>query len=257
MPAWVFMCTAVIGSSALAALLLALARKRILRTNSITHNDVAGPILATIGTVLAVMMSFMVVGVWQEFDGSAQTVQTEASALADLHHLADAFPQPSRNHLKAKVDRYVTDVIAIEWPMMRSGNESFRVHDEAYQIEAAVTHIMPHNAAETNLQAAALEVTHRFLDARRERIHDNRQGIPLILWAVMMLIGCITVLFSFYFRVDRPFAQYLMVIVLTTVIAITFSLIAELDYPFRGDIAVSPAPFVHTYDSLHNIGFHQ
>ena len=81
LPAWLFMSAAVIGACALACGLLAFMRKRMTRNEQIAHNDVAGPILTTIGTVLAVMMSFMVVGVWQEYDNAAQTAQREASAL--------------------------------------------------------------------------------------------------------------------------------------------------------------------------------
>ena len=253
-PAWLFMSASTIGSCAIAVGLLAVWRKRLTRMDLITHNDVAGPILATIGTILAVMMSFMVVGVWQEFDVSAQNVQTEASSLSDIHHLADAFDQPLRERLKAKVDRYIGDVVSIEWPLMRRGGESLRVHDEAYQIAALITAAKPRTAAESNMQQVALETVGRFLDARRQRMHDNRQGIPLPLWATMLLIGTITVLFSFYFRVEQPFAQGVMVVALAAVISLTFTLIAELDYPFRGDIAVSPEPFMHTYYTVHNLG---
>ena len=256
-PAWLFIPAAVIGSCLVAGGLLTAARKHLLRSELISHNDVAGPILSTIGTVLAVMMSFMVIGVWQEYDGSAQTVQFEAGALSDLHHLADGLRQPVREDLKNEVDRYINSVIYVEWPLMRHGGESQVAHDQAYRIELIVARITPHTAAESNLQQTALTLTQRFLDDRRQRIHDNRQGIPLVLWGTMMFIGALTVLFSFYFRVDRPFAQLTMVVALTAVISSTFVLIAELDYPFRGDIAISPESFVHVYDTIHNIGLQQ
>jgi hypothetical protein len=90
-----------------------------------------------------------------------------------------------------------------------------------------------------------------FLDKRRDRILANNQGIPDILWAAMLFTGAVTVVFSFYFRVDRPHAQYLMVVAETSVIAIIFALIAELDYPFRGDIAIEPYSFIHIMSALH------
>jgi hypothetical protein len=45
----------------------------------------------------------------------------------------------------------------------------------------------------------------------------------------------------------------LMVIAETCVIAIIFTLIAELDYPFRGDIAVDPYSFIHVMNTLHGV----
>ena len=238
-------------SCAVAAGLLAFVRTRITRNEQITHNDVAGPILATIGTVLAVMMSFMVVGVWQEYDAAAQTTQTEASAASDLHHVADAFPAGERAQIQNTVDRYVTLVIQDEFPLMRHGEESQAAHDTAYEIQRIIARYNPPDAVQHMLQARALDYAGAILDARRNRILSNHQGIPLVLWSTMLVLGAITVVFSFYFRVDRPRAQYFMVIALTAVISITFALIAELDYPFRGDVAVDPYSFVHVMEALH------
>ena len=245
---------ATIVCCAFAAAGLAITRKRLTRNELITHNDVAGPILSTIGTILAVMMSFMVVGVWQEYDGSAQTAQREAGALSDLHHIADGFPNPFRNLLKAKVDKYLETVINVEWPLMRTGGESLRAHDTAYQIETIIALYNPRNAAQASLQDQALGVSRTLLDARRQRIHDNQQTIPAVLWAVMLFVGVVTVIFSYYFRVDQPRAQYVMVIALAGVIALTFTLMAELDLPFRGDIGVSPISFQRAFNTIHNLG---
>ena len=256
-PAWAFMPGAVVVACAVAAALLAFVRRNMMRSEQITHNDVAGAMLTIMGTVLAVMMSFMVVGVWQEYDGSAQNVQLEAGTLSDLHHIADAFSPPARNRIKRQVDAYIRNVIAIEFPLMRSGGESLVAHNEAYDIEATITRIAPKNVAEVTAQQSALSITERFLDARRQRIHDNQQGIPLVLWSALLFIAAVTVLFSFYFRVEHPFAQYTMVIAVTAVIAVTCALIAELDYPFRGDVAISAEAFVRAYHTIHNLGLQQ
>ena len=249
-----FIAAATLGACLITTLLLPLFRRRISPNDQITHNDVAGPILTTIGTVLAVMMSFMVIDVWQEYDGAAQNVQAEASALSDLHHLADGFALPARVRIRGKVDKYIVEVLQIEWPLMAHGGESQAAHDTAYEILSEVAAIQPKTPGQSALQSAALDTAQRFLDARRQRIHDNRQGIPLVLWGIMMFIGTVTVLFAFYFRVDRPKAQAVMVVALAAVIAITFALIAELDYPFRGSIALTPSSFEHVYRTMHNIG---
>jgi hypothetical protein len=251
LPAWLFITLTVALSCAAATALLAFVRARITRNEQITHNDVAGPILATIGTLLAVMMSFMVVGVWQEYDAAAQTSQTEASAASDLHHVADAFPPGERALVQNTVDKYVVLVIHEEFPLMRHGDESQAAHDTAYRIQRVIAQYRPQDTVQQMLQSRALDYAGTLLDARRNRILSNHQGIPIVLWSTMIALGMITVVFSYYFRVDRPRAQYLMVVALTAVITLTFTLIAELDYPFRGDIAVDPYAFVHVMEALH------
>jgi hypothetical protein len=199
------------------------------------------------------MMSFMVVGVWQEYDNAAHTAQQEASALSDLHHLADDFPQPMRDTVHAEIDKYIYLVVNQEFPAMRRGEESIAAHDTGYHILSVLTHWHPADPVNQALQSRAEDLAGRFLDSRRDRILANRQGIPLALWATMLFTGAVTVLFSFYFRVDRQRAQFVMVIAETVVISIIFSLIAELDYPFRGDLAVDPYSFIHVMRTLHGV----
>lgn len=252
-PAWLFMSSSVIGATAIACGLLAFTRRHLSVNDQIRHNDVAGPILTIIGTVLAVMMSFMVVGVWQEYDNAAQTAQQEASALSDLHHLADAYPDPFRTRLQGMVDEYIDLVINREWPEMRNGGESRRAHDTAYALVDLLDMWRPHDPGYQSLQFRGEELASTFLDKRRDRILANRQGIPISLWATMLFTGAITIVFSFYFRVEQPRAHYIMIGAETAVITLIFTLIAELDYPFRGDIAVDPYSFIHVMNALHGV----
>jgi len=75
MPASLLMPVAVVAACAISAAALWWTRSRLTRNDLITHNDVAAAILQMLGTVLAVMMSFMVVGVWEQYDAAGQNTQ--------------------------------------------------------------------------------------------------------------------------------------------------------------------------------------
>jgi uncharacterized protein YacL len=49
------------------------------------HNDIAGFIFATIGVIYAVLVAFMVVISWQNFDGTMSRLEMEANIYADLY----------------------------------------------------------------------------------------------------------------------------------------------------------------------------
>jgi hypothetical protein len=255
LPAWALMPASVIVACLLTGVALYWTRNRLTRNDLITHNDVASAILQMLGTVLAVMMSFMVVGVWQQYDAAGQNTQVEASALSDLYHLADALPQSARGEIQGNVSAYISLVVHDEWPLLVHGSESWRASQAAYKIQGLITHFRPPNQQTALVQSEAISYTSQFLDARRQRIRDNATGIPNVLWATMLVVGAVTIFFSFYFKVQQPVAQHIMVAALTTVITLIFVLIAELDYPFRGDIAVHPDAYVHVYNALHHIGF--
>jgi hypothetical protein len=255
LPAWLLMPLSVLLACLVTAAALYWTRNRLTRNDLITHNDVASAILQMLGTVLAVMMSFMVVGVWQQYDAAGQNTQVEASALSDLYHLADALPQPIRSQIQTSVDGYITLVLHEEWPLLVHGSESWHAYQTAYHIQNLVTEFRPPDQQASLVQSEAISYTSQFLDARRQRIRDNATGIPNILWATMLVVGAVTIFFSFYFKVQQPIAQHIMVAALTTVITLIFVLIAELDYPFRGDIAIHPDAYLHVFNTLHHIGF--
>lgn len=252
-PVWIFVPAVVIAATGLSLVGLHLARTLIKRSQLIPHNDVAGAIFGTIGTVLAVGLSFMFINVWTQYVLASNTVQQEASAVADLHHLADALPQPTRGKIQEGLDRYMQLVIRVEWPMMRAGDHSDAAHAAGYAVLSTVTTFKPKTSQEIMLQSKALDAANAFLDYRRQRLHANDDGIPMLLWAALLFVGCIVVVFSFYFRVDNAFEQRLMVAALAAVIAVVMLLIAEFDYPFRGDVAVKPTAFQHTWNSIHNL----
>ncbi len=255
LPAWILMPLAVILACSITGIALYLTRDRLTRNDLITHNDVASAILQMLGTVLAVMMSFMVAGVWQQYDAAGQNAQTEASALSDLYHLVDALPQPARGQIQSGVRSYIGLLLNEEWPLLVHGGESWRAHQTAYRIQDLVTHFRPSGEQASLVQSQAITYASQFLDARRQRMRDNATGIPNVLWATMLAVGAVTIFFSFYFKVQQPIAQHIMVAALTAVITLIFVLIAELDYPFRGDIAIHPDAYARVYDALHHIGF--
>jgi hypothetical protein len=255
LPVWVLMPAAVVVACALTGLALYITRNRLTRNDRITHNDVASAVLQMLGTVLAVMMSFMVVGVWEQYDSAGQNTQVEASSLSDLYHLADALPAPVRKQIQSSVTSYISLVVTDEWPLMAHGSESWRAHLMAYRIQDDVTHFKPSSEQTSLVQSQAITYASQFLDARRQRIRDNLTGIPNVLWGVMIVVALITIFFSFYFKVERPLAQHIMVAALTAVVTLIVLLIAELDYPFRGDIAIHSDAYQHVLNTLHHVGF--
>ncbi len=228
------------------------AHRFILKQELLTHNDVAGPIMGTIGTILAVLLSFMVVTVWSQYNDSENTVQKEASAIADLHRLAGGFSDPFRTELHADLDRYLRDVIDAEWPKMRTGGISARAQRDAIATVSLVNSYTPRDAREVQLDSQVLELTRNMIDSRRLRLHDNETGIPPVLWVVMLLTSAIAVCFMYLFRVERPWMRFAMVVAFTATVALIFVLIAELDYPFRGDTHITPHSFILVDEQLHS-----
>ena len=249
-PLWIFSIGVIAVSAALAAAGLMYTRRVFPHHDEITHNDVAGPIVATLGTILAVMLSFMVVTVWQEYDQAAATVQSEVNALCDIYHDASTLPQPAKGRVQSEIQHYVQTTLRDEWPLMREGLESQSAHYEAFRVLQMVTTFKPATETQQAMQSDMISMTQQFNDARRQRLFDNRQAIPHILWWMLIFITVITVGSVYFFRVANIRAHLVMTAALSAVIASILVLISLFDLPFRGDIQIQPTAYAHILSAI-------
>ena len=85
-----------------------------------------------------------------------------------------------------------------------------------------------------------LDQLHALGDARRERLLAAGEGLPTILWVVLIGGGVITIAFTYLFGLESTAVHTLMVAALAIVLSLSLFSIAALDHPFRGDVRIHP-----------------
>ena len=88
-----------------------------------------------------------------------------------------------------------------------------------------------------------LEQLHDLGNARRERLLAAGQGLPPILWVVLILGGVITVGFTYLFGLENTSVHLLMVGSLAMIISLSLFTVATLNQPFNGDVRIHPDAF--------------
>ena len=109
------------------------------------HNDVAGFIFATIGVTYAVLVAFVVIITWQNFDEAHKNVSREANYIVSLYHDTRPLPASFRNELKSHLVTYVRAIIEDEWPMMIKGEQSAQAQQAQDAIWKLYGGYLPHN----------------------------------------------------------------------------------------------------------------
>jgi hypothetical protein len=215
------------------------------------HNDVAGFIYAVLGVIYAVLLALVVIATWEEFGRASVTVETEANALAEIAWLAYALPEPERHHLQELARSYAEEVVHKEWPLMEQGRtplmESTRETPSGWvlidDIRATIQGYEPRTAAEQELYAEGLDQVQRLADARRMRLVAAEEGLPTVLWVVLVVGGMVVVGFAYLFGMENTWAHALMVVALAGVIALGLFTIAAMEHPFSGGARVGPEAF--------------
>lgn len=236
-PAWAAVLLFVGGLAALAVAGLLL-YQRFGKDESVSHNDVAGPLIGTAGTILAVMLSLMLVGVWQEYDASATVVSSEAAALADVVRLSHLMAPAQGAALRTEVIAYTDAIVKQEWDAMRAGGSSSVVRSRGQALLLHVTRL--HDPAMQQFIVTAI-------DARRTRLAANQQAIPAILWWAMFFTGATTIFLTYLFRVEHFGVHLGLTAALAAIVGVVFLAIAELDLPFMGPFGIGPDAFTTVY----------
>ena len=215
------------------------------------HNDVAGFIYAVLGVAYAVLLAFMLIAVWQDYKMAQTNVESEAHELAGVYFLASQLPEPQRTRLQDLARTYVRVVVEEEWPMMERGKTSSRADSLLRQLRLKLLQFDPRTRGEQVLYERGLTQLHDAVDARRSRLLELREGIPHLLWVVLVVGGVITVSFTYLFGLKSNLAHALMVAALTLLICGILFTIGEFDYPFSGVVEIRPEAFKEV---LHSFG---
>ena len=214
------------------------------------QNDVAGFIYAVLGVAYAVLLAFMLIAVWQDYETAQTNVQSEAHELAGVYFLASQLPEPQRTRVRDLARKYARVVVEEEWPLMEQGQTSPRADSLLRQLRLQILGFDPHTKGEQVLYERGLTQLHDALDARRSRLLEVREGIPNLLWVVLVIGGVITVSFTYLFGLKSNVAHALMVAALTLLICAILFTIGEFDYPFSGVVDIRPEAFKEALGSF-------
>jgi uncharacterized membrane protein YraQ (UPF0718 family) len=204
------------------------------------HNDVVGFLYAVLGVVYAVLLGLVLVAVWEQWNAAAGRADQEASELAEVFLLAHRMPDPEGHHIQEVVRSYARVVVEEEWPLMRQGKSSQKAWDLLDEIRSEVQDFQPSTPVQLVLYEQGLERVHELADARGERLLEADQGLPDILWVVLLIGGIVVIGFTYLFGLDSTLVHVLMVAALALIIGLVLFTVAELDFPFRGDIRIGP-----------------
>ena len=212
------------------------------------HNDVAGFIYAVLGVAYAVLLGLVLIAVWEKWDAAEAITTDEANELAGIFWYAHALPQPEGRHIQELVRSYAQVVVEKEWPLMAQGRSSPKAWATLDELRGALLGLKPTTDAQQMGYGQMrynqmLEQLHNLGNARRERLLAAEQGLPTILWIVLILGGVITVGFTYLFGLESTLVHLLMVAALAMIISISLFTVAALDYPFKGDIRIHPAAY--------------
>jgi len=249
-PAWLFCLLMVVLYVSISITSLLIIRKFYPHYKCKLHNDIAGFIFATIGVIYAVLLAFIVVVTWQDFDKAQDVTINEANCIAALYRDSTPFPAGFRAELKSELTNYVKAIINEEWQMMAKGKRSSSVQKTQAELWELYGGFQPKSETQKIFFAESVKKLNQAAEMRRQRIVYASTGIHPILYFVLIVGSFITISFTMLFGTENIVPHLIMVSLLAAMIAIILFTVISMDYPFTGDISITPDVFTQMLSTL-------
>lgn len=207
----------------------------------VEHNEIAGHMLGVVGTLYAVVLGFMTVVVWQQYDATIERVALETASVADVWHSAVALPPAQRTELRKQMLAYAKTNEDDDWPLMRVGKSNPLGDVLIMNATGVAGTFVPKNEAQSNAQQSLMRMLADLHDARQRRQVANTLRFSWFEW-LMLDVGALVVLgICTLFRVGNVTVHRVMTSAVAVMIATMFVLIFELQFPFRSDMRIPAA----------------
>src|SRR5262245_1597323 len=220
-----------------------LARRRFPRLADGEFEPVADSLRVVYELIFALILAFVLASVLDEFGNAESAVASEATTISELVRANDALPPAVGGPLDTAVDSYVQSVVNDEWKTMKHGEESPQANAELEGLYAQYDKVKPNGAEQTAVYSHALDDLHELTTKRRERLDIAASDQPTLL-RVLVAVGLVLLLILEYRPQLKPVPGLVFMGTLAAVVTSAFLLTVLLDYPFAGQVSVSPDPFM-------------
>jgi len=239
----------IVASTVAAAFVVSFFTRMFFSEQQLTlDNGLTTSVYGTLGTTYAVLIAFVVSGVWQSFSDAGSAVKNEANALTDLTFVVGSFSAEKTRRIRESAKAYAQGVVE-RWDLLalaaRDNVPTEEINlDTSSALVAAILSIRPEDAREVELYGQALDLMGIWLDARRSRLRSAEGNTAGALWG--LLIAGAFVLFAFHgMFVTHAWAVWAVLLLgFSFVLGLAFYLIFSLDSPFTGQLSAGPAPFL-------------
>jgi hypothetical protein len=256
MPKWLtttLRLTAIVGVVSGASVIGLIAFRNMVDIDAIRGSgDAIGSYLQVLGGIYAVLLAFVVIVVWGQFNDARGFVHREANALVDLHRTSSGLPEGAREVIQHGLRDYLAAVLADEWKAMSRGDHEItdKIGQRLDRVWSAIHTCMPLNECQHTVYAEVLARFNDLSETRTNRLSAATAKIPIAM-SVLLYTGAVIMIGSMYLM---PFEKFWLHAVVTAALAGATAhilyLIHDLDDAFAGDYQVDKDPFVRARKTI-------
>jgi hypothetical protein len=212
------------------------------------HSDGKAVYFSMVGVLYAILLAFVVVVAWEQFNAAEEATHTEATRLSNLLRDAQSFNQADRQRVQGAIVKYAQAVVDDEYETMADGHSSPRAMAAYEGIWTEFYGVDVDGEPGATFLGSAIGRLNELGEARRLRVLASQSTIPTPLWVLLIGGGLFTVAWLFPFYVGSVRAQTLAIATIGAFTGFVLFLVFALQHPFAGDVAIDSTVYQDLVD---------
>lgn len=233
----------------LAVLGLVVSRRIVAHERLEATNVVAEQVFTLAGVLYAVLVAFVVVVVWEQFDQAQRDTESEAVAISDLLRDSEGLPTAVRPAIQQSLIAYTNDVVNDEFPRMRRGERIEQQSDHLTRVWQSFLQVQPVTEREISFYRESITRLDELGSARKTRIASSQSEIPGEMWVLLLGGGAVMLIFTYLFGTPDTVLHAVLIALAGALLAFVLYLIFAMEHPFVGTISVAPDPYHHALET--------
>jgi hypothetical protein len=243
-PIWLLLLAAEVLALGVVLLSVWVTRRAVPATRDGFHAEISAPMLSVVAALFGFVLAFVIIIAYENYLSAKNQVGREANSLAAVVRDSDAFRKPEGEQVRRAVGGYVRGVVNDGFPHMRQGDPAspLALHQLA-EVYAALRNVKTSSPEELKFYDDAITRLNDALDARRDRLDAAQGGLPADIAALVLFGSFVIVAYAVLVGSPRFWFHVLGPAAIAMVVAFSLVVLADLSYPFSGDLSIDPEAF--------------
>jgi len=232
---WLAALVIVASAGAIAGLML-LHRRVAPAGGHFKDSDRASSVFGFLGAGFAILLGFVILLTFEGYRGAKEDAENEATAVFEQFQVSALFnPEPRRVRIQGELVCYARSVVGQEWPAMKHGDRSAVTDGWVEVLEREVPAADISTLRKNVAYQQWFSQTSARDNARRQRLLAASNGIPALLWVMLIIAAVAVVAFVLLYAdpEERALGQVLFSGGVTAVIVTSLLAVSLLAAPFR------------------------
>jgi hypothetical protein len=204
---------------------------------------------SAIGVFYSLTVGLIAVGVWTTYTSVENTVSAEATSIGCFYRDISGYPEPLRTSLQKEVRDYTVFLLNEAWPAQHQGQSLDATTRRLSTLEHQLVEFEPATTGQQVLHAETLHQYNEVAGLRRQRLNAIGSGLPSVMWSVVLIGAFLTISVTYLLKIQAG-VHFVLTAFFAMFIGLVVFVIASLDQPLSGPLAIDSRPYQLVLDRL-------